>query len=94
MKRELNLEQYFSKSLRQQELLKLRNILLSCGLEETVKWGAPTYTFAGKNVAGLASFKSYVGLWFHQGALLKDEKKKFREKVKSTLEEAKKHGKF
>ncbi len=76
MKDEINLEQYFAKSSRQQELSILRDILLSCGLEETVKWGAPTYTFAGKNVASLASFKSYVGLWFYQGALLEDKKMK------------------
>ena len=27
----------------------------------------------GKNLVGLGSFKSYVGLWFHQGALLADK---------------------
>ncbi|MGI9261067.1 MAG: YdeI/OmpD-associated family protein, partial [Woeseiaceae bacterium] len=31
--------------------------------------------YDGKNVVGIAGFKSYVGLWFHQGALLKDEQK-------------------
>jgi uncharacterized protein YdeI (YjbR/CyaY-like superfamily) len=42
-------------------------------MKETVKWGAPCYTINGKNVVGLGSFKSYVGLWFFQGALLKDD---------------------
>jgi uncharacterized protein YdeI (YjbR/CyaY-like superfamily) len=57
------------------ELKRLREILLSTGLDEDVKWGAPCYTFDGKNVVGMAAFKSYFGLWFFQGALLKDDKK-------------------
>jgi uncharacterized protein YdeI (YjbR/CyaY-like superfamily) len=57
----------------QAELGRLRDILNSTELTEEVKWGAPCYTFGGKNVVGLAGFKSYVGLWFHQGALLKDD---------------------
>lgn len=56
------------------ELKRLRNILLSTELVEEVKWGAPCYTFNGKNVVGLAGFKSYFGLWFHQGALLADKR--------------------
>lgn len=59
----------------QDELIRLRKILRSTDLEETVKWGAPCYTHDGKNVVGMASFKSYVGLWFHQGALLGDRKR-------------------
>jgi uncharacterized protein YdeI (YjbR/CyaY-like superfamily) len=42
-------------------------------MEETIKWGAPTYVVNKQNVMGLAAFKSYVGIWFFQGALLKDE---------------------
>ncbi len=59
----------------QGELERLREILLSTELEEEVKWGGPCYTYDGKNVVGMAGFKSYFGLWFHQGALLKDRKK-------------------
>lgn len=55
-----------------EELLKLRQVLLATELEETVKWGGPCYTYAGKNVVGLGAFKSYVGLWYFQGALLSD----------------------
>ncbi|MEQ8783567.1 MAG: YdeI/OmpD-associated family protein [Roseibium album] len=54
------------------ELERLRDVLRGCGLDETIKWGAPCYTWQGRNVVGLAAFKSYFGLWFHQGALLKD----------------------
>jgi len=57
------------------ELKRLRSILQSTELEEDVKWGGPCYTYGGKNVVGMAGFKSYFGLWFHQGALLKDQKK-------------------
>lgn len=51
----------------------LREILLETELEETIKWGVPTYTIDGKNVVGLGSFKSYAGLWFHQGVFLEDK---------------------
>ena len=54
------------------ELFKLREILNKASLEEAIKWGAPCYTYEGVNVVGLGGFKSYFGLWFHQGALLKD----------------------
>ncbi len=57
----------------QRELITLREIFLSTGLEETIKWGIPVYTSGADNVAGMAAFKSYVGIWFYQGALLKDE---------------------
>ena len=57
------------------ELVQLRKILQATQLEETVKWGGPCYTHDGKNVVGMAGFKSYFGLWFHQGALLTDKQK-------------------
>ncbi|MCO5272341.1 MAG: DUF1801 domain-containing protein [Cyclobacteriaceae bacterium] len=59
-----------------EELMQLREILRETELTEGIKWGAPIYTYKGKNVVGMAGFKSYVGLWFHQGVLLKDPKKK------------------
>ena len=54
-------------------LNELREIILKTELEETVKWGAPTYTINGKNVVGLGAFKHHYGLWFHNGVFLKDE---------------------
>ena len=56
----------------QDELIQLRKILNSTPLDEEVKWGAPCYTYEGKMVVGMGSFKSYCGLWFYQGALLSD----------------------
>jgi len=58
-----------------EELKQLRSILITLPLEETVKWGAPFYTSGGKNIVGMSAFKSYFGLWFIQGALLKDTQK-------------------
>lgn len=55
------------------ELVRIREILQSTPLVETVKWGAPCYTHDGKIVVGFGAFKEYVALWFHQGALLSDK---------------------
>ena len=57
------------------ELELLRKISLSADLEEGIKWGFPVYMHEGKNIIGLGAFKSYVGIWFFQGGLLRDEKK-------------------
>ncbi len=57
------------------ELVLLRDLLKETELEECVKWGAPCYTINGKNVVGMAAFKEYCGLWFHQGVFLKDNDK-------------------
>lgn len=55
------------------ELTQLREIFLSTGMEETVKWGGPVYTFDGKNVGGIAAFKNHCGIWFFNGVFLKDK---------------------
>lgn len=66
-------EEYLEKHPKwQNELVQLREILLSTDLEETIKWGAPTFTINGKNVVGIAAFKNHYALWFHNGALLKE----------------------
>lgn len=57
-------------------LILLRELILATELEEKVKWGAPIYTLQNKNVIGIAAFKNYVGLWFHQGVFLNDEANK------------------
>ena len=53
----------------------LREILLSSGLEEDAKWGQPTYSLNGKNVAMLFSFKDCCGISFFKGILLQDDHK-------------------
>ncbi|MEM1188513.1 MAG: DUF1801 domain-containing protein [Pseudomonadota bacterium] len=57
----------------QEELTQLRALILSTGLGETVKWGAPCYVHQGQNVVGLLAFKDYFGLWFYLGARLADD---------------------
>jgi len=56
-------------------LKTFRALFLTTELEETVKWGMPTYTMNGKNVVGIGSFKSHCGIWFFQGVFLKDTHK-------------------
>lgn len=69
----MSISGYFQNlSLWKAECLLLREIVLSTGLEESIKWGGPCYTYAGQNVVSIESFKSYFGLWFFQGALLED----------------------
>ncbi len=58
-----------------EELNVLRTVFLHNEMEETIKWGAPVYCIDGKNVAGMAAFKSYVGIWFFQGVFLEDGSK-------------------
>ncbi len=50
----------------------LRTIVLTCGLQETIKWGCPCYTLQGKNIVLIHGFKDYCALLFMQGALLTD----------------------
>jgi len=54
------------------ELSKLRQVILDCQLTEELKWGVPCYTFQGKNVVLIHSFKNYCAILFIKGALLKD----------------------
>ena len=70
MKRYHSVDEYVEGAEKWQNGLRgLRKILLASGLDETVMWGAPCSTRNGKNVVGIGAFKSYFGLWFHQGAL-------------------------
>ena len=58
-----------------ENLIVLRQLAIKAGFTEEVKWGAPNYSGKGI-VLGLAAFKGWVSLWFHQGSFLKDEQKK------------------
>ena len=74
MKRSKNAEEFIALHPQWTDLLTtLRSTLLSTGLEETIKWGVPVYTLDGKNIVGITAFKKHAALWFHQGALLRDE---------------------
>lgn len=58
----------------QNEMRLLRSIALECGLTEELKWKQPGYTFQGKNVLLISSFKEYAVIAFFKGTLLRDEK--------------------
>ncbi len=55
-----------------EEVMLLREIILSTGLKEEIKWGGPIYTLNGKNVLAIGGFKNYATIWFHQGVFLSD----------------------
>jgi len=56
----------------QEELEKLRMIILDCQLTEEFKWGVPCYTFQKNNIVLIHVFKEYCALLFFKGALLND----------------------
>jgi uncharacterized protein YdeI (YjbR/CyaY-like superfamily) len=67
---------YFSKAKNwQEEINKLRTIVLDCDLTEELKWGCPCYTLQKNNIVLIHVFKEYCALLFFKGALLKDPDK-------------------
>jgi uncharacterized protein YdeI (YjbR/CyaY-like superfamily) len=56
----------------QDEIAKLRTIVLGCGLTEDFKWHQPCYTLDGGIVLLISAFKEYCALAFFKGSLLKD----------------------
>lgn len=56
----------------QEELSRLRELIIDCGLTEDFKWMHPCYTYNGKNIVLIHGFKEYCALLFYKGALLKD----------------------
>ncbi len=54
------------------ELVYLRRLVLSCGLQEELKWGVPCYLADGTNIVLLHVFKDYCAILFFKGVLLKD----------------------
>jgi uncharacterized protein YdeI (YjbR/CyaY-like superfamily) len=69
-------DEYLRKAKKwREESIKLRAILLDCGLDEELKWGKPCYSFQGSNIIIIQGFKEYCALLFCKGALLKDAKR-------------------
>lgn len=58
----------------QAEMEALREILLTCPLEESIKWSKPCYSHEGSNVVVIQDFKTYLALLFFKGVLMKDPK--------------------
>ncbi len=64
---------YFIKTEKwQEEIVKLRQIALDCGLQEELKWGVPCYTLDKNNLVLIHVFKDYCAYLFFKGALMKD----------------------
>ncbi|NRF41356.1 YdeI family protein [Pedobacter foliorum] len=62
---------YFSKAKKwQEEIERLRLIVLDCGLTEELKWGSPCYMFEKSNIVLIHVFNEYCALLFFKGALL------------------------
>jgi len=57
-----------------EEFEELREIALSSGLTEDLKWGQPCYTLNNKNVFLFHGFKEYCAILFFKGALISDPK--------------------
>jgi uncharacterized protein YdeI (YjbR/CyaY-like superfamily) len=53
------------------EFVLLREIALSTGLNEALKWGKPCYTLDDNNIIIIQGFKEYCALLFPKGVLLK-----------------------
>jgi len=76
MEKPSNVDAYIANNEKWQVSLEfLRELILSTGLQETIKWMFPTYTLKGKNIVAIAAFKDYFGIWFFQGGTLKDDLK-------------------
>ena len=56
-------------------LSRVREIILDTApqVEETIKWGAPTFEHKGIMMS-MVAFKSFTSVWFHKGALFNDPK--------------------
>ena len=64
---------YFTQANKwQEEIRKLRMIILDCGLTEELKWGVPCYMFQKGNIVLIHVFKEYCAVLFFKGALLND----------------------
>lgn len=64
---------YFNKTEKwQEEITKLRRIILGCGLTEELKWGCPCYMYQKSNIVLIHVFKDYCAVLFFKGALLND----------------------
>lgn len=54
---------------------KIRQIVLETGLKEEIKWGAPIYTYNGKNIVSVGALKASANIGFFKGVLLNDTHK-------------------
>lgn len=71
-----NPDWYFSKPSKwQKEVLKLRQIALSCELGEGQTYGKPTYYVVDHKIFLIHTFKNYAAILFFKGVLMDDPQK-------------------
>lgn len=46
------------------------------GIEESIKWGMPSFLYRGKIVCGIAGFKAHCAFWFWKGKAVVGKKPK------------------
>jgi hypothetical protein len=77
-KRDSRVSQYIQKraSFARPILRHLRKVIHNGapGLEETIKWGMPSFLCQGKIVCGIAGFKAHCALWFWKGKAIVGKK--------------------
>ncbi len=56
-------------------LIQLHELIVSAGLQGSIKWNSPVYNLGGKNILGLGAFKKHFAIWFFQGVFLSDKDK-------------------
>lgn len=54
------------------ELTLLRQLVIETGLQETIRWGVPTYQWEGKNVLIVSASKEFCALNLFKGAFISD----------------------
>ncbi|HNA57627.1 MAG TPA: YdeI/OmpD-associated family protein [Chitinophagales bacterium] len=71
-----NVDFYFDKAGKwENEIRALRKTILSCQLQEELKWGTPCYTLDGRNIVLIHIFKEYCAVLFFKGVALQDAQK-------------------
>ncbi|MGE0627222.1 MAG: YdeI family protein [Hyphomicrobiaceae bacterium] len=67
------IDDYINRSTKwPEEMRALRDVLLSCDLDEALKWGKPCYAHGGCNIVIMQEMKAFLALMFFKGALLDD----------------------
>lgn len=85
MKKYANVDEYLAAmTLWHDEAVRLRTILLDCGLDEAVKWGKPCYLHQGRNIAIVQPMNDFLALMFFRGALMDDPRGLLQEQGENT----------
>lgn len=72
MARPTSISEVLAKPAWHVERLHLRDILIGCGLTETLKWGGLCFTHNDTNLAMIYALRDYIGVGFFRGALIAD----------------------